>query len=86
MGYFISMTWPWWLLAIALAIGVTWFLFRDKHGKRDMHDERARQEDRELGRMDARDVNVPSQHASLRERAEELKEKAAHGKGGRKFL
>lgn len=84
MGYFISMTWPWWLLAIALAVVITWAIFRGgKHDKKGKVDKRARRDEREFGR--AEDVNVPSQHASLKERAEGLKEKAEHGKG-RRFL
>lgn len=31
MGYFFSQTWMWWLLAIVLAVAITWLIFRESH-------------------------------------------------------
>lgn len=132
MGYFFSMTWMWWLLAIVLAVVITWAIFRERkhkdqpeaHDKRaggrrghlandgvagggEFQDERAQMggefqggrgrfetdeerarlaADAERTRVDNPGVNIPGQHASLKERAEELKEKAEARTGRRKFF
>lgn len=135
MGYFFSQTWMWWLLAIVLAVAITWLLFRErKHkDKLEVNENRAygerglaggaeakleRKEERagapagnqfdagyegasaeggrleggrlegdaDRTRIDNEGVNIPSQHRSLKERADELKEKAEARSGRRKFF
>lgn len=98
MGYFFSQTWMWWLLAIVLAVAITWLLFRErKHkDKLNVNDRRAYGErgqfqgDADRTRVDnpidSQGVNIPDQHRSLKERAEELKEKAEARTGRRKFF
>lgn len=105
MGYFFTMTWMWWLLAVVLAVVITWAIFRerkhkdtrdtrDKHarGRRDQlandgDEERARlSADAERTRADNPGVNIPGQHASLKEQAEGLKEEAETRTGRRKFF
>lgn len=131
MGYFFEMTWFWWLIAIVLAVAITWAIFRerkskgkldtresrdargarDTRGARDAYDardtrdtrdqraggfqdggfqgdeERARlAADAERTRVDNPGVKIPGQHSSLKERAEELKEKAGARTGRRKFF
>lgn len=139
MGYFFSQTWMWWLLAIVLAVAITWLLFRErkhkdklevndrraygerglaggaetraeaklerKEAKLEAEEERARLEGErgqfhgDAGRfgadadrtrvdnpIDPQGVNIPGQHRSLKERAEELKDKAEARTGRRKFF
>jgi predicted flap endonuclease-1-like 5' DNA nuclease len=38
MGYFLQMTWPWWLLVIAVAVLIIWLIFRDWQRSRQAAD------------------------------------------------
>lgn len=81
MGYFFSMTWMWWLLAIVLAVAITWAIFRERKHKDKLNDNRARGERGLAGGGEAK----LDDKAAKREAKLERKEERAGAHAGNQF-
>lgn len=71
MGFFLAMTWPWWLLAIALGLIITWLIFRDRKRGKHTHEKADLKADaKDHAAVKARNAELEGavgKHASLKD-------------------